>query len=553
MLFVEQYLEIRLLHRGGESIRQIARQLGHGRETVKKALEDGLPRGYTRQAPPAAPKLGSFLAVIDQILQDDLAAPVKQRHTAWRIFQRLRDEQGYGGGYDQVRRHVQKHRRREQETFLALEVAPGERLECDFGHIQVDFPEGRCEVAVLLGVWSYSHYPFVIALANERWESILHGMICAFEFFGAVPREVWWDNPRTLAQLVLRGRERQVNPQYLALASHYCFAPMFCMPARGQEKSDVERSVFALQRRFATPVPRVKDMDELNRHLLHCCLKERQRIVKGRTQSIGQMFQQELATAGALPPRPFDGCVIHQRQADKYQCVTFEEVRYSVPRQAAFCPVTLKAYPQQVVLVHEGQVVARHRRSRQAGEHVLEAQHFLKVLGRKPAYLEKTRLFKELKLPEAFAQLRRQLEGQWGQREGKRQYIQTLQLLETYGQERLTAAVAASLGIAQLRAGAIRVRLDAEAAKGAEAGGSGAGNHRVSVAVPLPDLGRFNQLLSGPQSLMKETIDVAGNNVVTGTEPQDPEAACGAEGVCPPGAGGILGEPRLRGLSGEAD
>jgi hypothetical protein len=262
------------------------------------------------------------------------------------------------------------------------------------------------------------------------------------------------------------------------------------------------------------------------------------------------MFQQEVAAAGALPPRPFDGCVIHQRQADKYQCVTFEEVRYSVPRQAAFCPVTLKAYPQQVVLVHEGQVLARHCRSRKAGEHVLEAQHFLKVLERKPAYLEKTRLFAELKLPEAFAQLRRQLEGQWGQREGKRQYIQTLQLLPSYGQERLTAAVAASLGVAQLRAGAIRVRLEVEGAHTAEARTE---NHRVNVAVPLPDLGRFNQLLSGPQSFTKETIDVASDDVVTGTEPQDPEAAGRAEGVCPPGAGGILGEPRLRGLSGEAD
>ena len=97
----------------------------------------------------------------------------------------------------------------------------------------------------------------------------------------------------------------------------------------------------------------------------------------------------------------------HERQADKYQCVTFEDVRYSVPRQAAFSPVTLKAYLDQVVLVHQGQVIAVHRRSRQAGEHVLDPMHFLQTLERKPAYLEKTRLFKELKLPEVFAQLAR--------------------------------------------------------------------------------------------------------------------------------------------------
>lgn len=494
MLRVDDYLQIRLLHRDGHSERQIAQELGHSRKTVRKALEDGLPRGYTRTAPPASPKLGRFFPFIDQILQEDLAEPLKQRHTALRIFERLREEQGYRGGYDQVRRYVQKHRRREQETFVPLAVAAGERLECDFGHIQVDFPEGRREVAVLLAVWSYSHYPFAIALPNERWESILHGMICAFEFFGAVPRELWWDNPKTVAQLVLRGRERQANPHYLELASHYCFAPKFCMPARGQEKSDVERTVFALERRFATPVPRVGDMDELNRHLLHCCLKERQRTVRGREMTIGQMFQQEVAAAAPLASRPFAPCVVHQRQADKYQCVTFEDVRYSVPRQAAFSPVTLKAYLDQVVLVREGQVIAKHRRSRQAGQHVLDPLHFLQTLERKPAYLEKTRLFSELKLPAAFTQLRRQLEGQWGQREGKRQYIQTLQLLGTYGQQQLTAAVEASLGARQLRAGAIRLRLESEA------GGSGEAHHRANVELPPPDLGRFNQLLRGPQS-----------------------------------------------------
>jgi transposase len=536
MLRVDDYLQIRLLHRDGLSIRQIARQLGRSRKSVDKALQDGLPRGYTRAAPPASPKLGSFLLVIDEILQSDLAEPVKQRHTALRIFERLRDERGYTGGYDQVRRYVQKHRRREQETFLYLAVAPGERLECDFGHIQVDFPDGRREVPVLLAVWSYSHYPFLIALPNERWESILHGTVCAFEFFGAIPRELWWDNPKTVAQLVLRGRERQANPHYLELASHYCFAPKFCMPARGQEKSDVERTVFALQRRFATPVPRVADMDELNRHLLGCCLKERQRTVRGREMTIGQMFQQDVAAAAPLPQRPFDSCVVHQRQADKYQCVAFEDARYSVPRQAAFSPVTLKAYLDQVVLVREGQVIAKHRRSRQGGQHVLDPLHFLQTLERKPAYLEKTRLFAELKLPAPFTELRRQLEGQWGEREGKRQYIQTLQLLGTYGQEQLTLAVEASLGARQLRAGAIRVRLESEA------GGSEEPNHRVSVEVPPPDLGRFNQLLSGPQSYKKETIDVANDDVITAAEPQNAEAAHGAAGVCPPLAGGLFGQ-----------
>ncbi|MGE5608247.1 MAG: IS21 family transposase [Bacillota bacterium] len=285
---MDEYLQIRLLHRDGLSIRQIAKRLGHSRDTVKKALIQATPRPYTRTQPVVYPKLGRFIPLIEQILKDDESAPRKQRHTAQRIFQRLRDEHGYSGQYDQVRRYVAAHRKRQRETHLLLDHPPGSRLECDFGHIQVDFPEGRRLVPVLLAVWSYSQYPFAIALPDETTGSILHGLVCALEFFDCVPAELWWDNPTTVAKAILRGRDRQLNPYYAALASHYRFAPLFCMPARGQEKSDVERTVYALERRFATPVPQVKDVDALNRHLLECCLKERERTVRGRSQTIGR-------------------------------------------------------------------------------------------------------------------------------------------------------------------------------------------------------------------------------------------------------------------------
>jgi transposase len=492
MMNVDDYLQIRLLHRDGLSIRQIARRLGHGRETVKKALVEATPRGYTRTRPATCPKLGAFTSAIDQILEADRSAPKKQRHTAHRIFERLRDEHGYGGGYDQVRRYAGARRKRERETHLLLDHPPGGRVECDFGHIQVDFPQGRRQVPVLLAVWSYSHYPFAIALPDERCGSILHGLLCALEFFDCVPVELWWDNPTTVATAILRGRDRQLNSHYAALASHYRFAPMFCMPARGQEKGDVERTVFALQRRFATPVPCVKDVDELNRHLLGCCLKERQRTVSGRKQTIGQMFEAERRCAVELPARPFDACIAYLRQADKYQTVLFEDVRYSVPRHVAFEPVTVKAYLGQVVLVHKGQVVARHRRSRTAGEQVLEPTHFLSVLERKPAYLDKTRLFKELKLPAVFGQLRERFTGELGDRTGTRHYIRVMQLLGRHSADQVAAAIEACLHRQMLRAEFIIEKLQPSPAPASPSVNDSI-VHRVTV--PLPDLRRFDQLL----------------------------------------------------------
>src|SRR5437764_3197747 len=138
MLSVDDYARIRLAHRDGMSIRQIANTFHHSRRKVREVLAQPQPTPYTRTKPPSAPVLGSFHQAIDAILANDEDAPPKQRHTAMQIFRRLKAEQGYQGGYDQVRRYVGLHRRNRKETFIPLSHDPGVRLEADFGHIHVD-------------------------------------------------------------------------------------------------------------------------------------------------------------------------------------------------------------------------------------------------------------------------------------------------------------------------------------------------------------------------------------------------------------------------------
>ena len=128
------------------------------------------------------PRPGPFQTIIDQILVDDEDAPPKQRHTAAQVHRRIRDEQGYVGGYAQVQRYLRKHRPRHQETFIPLGHLPGQRLEADFGHIHVDFPDGRKLVPFQVTTWAYSNAPLVLALPFERTEAILEGMVAAFEF-----------------------------------------------------------------------------------------------------------------------------------------------------------------------------------------------------------------------------------------------------------------------------------------------------------------------------------------------------------------------------------
>ena len=256
MLTVDDYARIRRAYRDGMSLREIARTFHHSRKKIREVLRgEGEPEPYSKRQQQAAPRLGPFHEFILEILEKDQTQPAKQRHTRMRIFERLRDEVGYLGGYDAVRRFVNRQLKNRAETFIPLDHRPGQRIEADFGEISVDFPEGRRKVNVLILVWSYSNYPFAIALPTQRTEAILEGMTQAFEFFGCVPEEVWWDNPKTVAEALFSGRSRKINPRYQALASHYVFEPLFCLPARGNEKPVVENRVKTLERKWSTPVP----------------------------------------------------------------------------------------------------------------------------------------------------------------------------------------------------------------------------------------------------------------------------------------------------------
>jgi transposase len=444
VLTVDDYGAIRRAKRDGLSIRQIARTFHHTRRKIRQVLAESEPNPYTRTNDRPAPVLGPFHTVVDQILADDEHAPPKQRHTAMQVFRRLRDEHGYPGCYGQVQRYLRRNRIQYQETFIPLGHLPGRRLEADFGHIHVDFPDGRRLVSFLVTTWAYSNAPFVMAMPFERTEAILEGMVAAFDFFACVPREVWWDNPKTVATLILQGRERRLHPRYAAFATHYAFDPHFCMPARGNEKPDAESTVKAVQRRFATPVPIVSGFKELNTYLISRCEAERERVVQSHFGPfvIKDRFTEDRAVAGPLPTHRFDPCVIHQAVAvDKYQTVAYDTNRYSVPRPFAFQMVTVKAYVDRVVIVARGQAVAWHVRSHQRHTMVLDPVHFLATLGRKPGALDHAPVFRGWELPACFAALRAALEQEHGATAGGRRFVRVLQLLAEHPLVRVREAI----------------------------------------------------------------------------------------------------------------
>ena len=501
MLKVDQYARIREAHRDGMSIREIARTFNHSRRKIRQVLREPVPRPYTLAEPrPARVLSETHQRFIDEIIDADKSAPPKQRHTRKRIFERLRAEQDYDGGYDAVRRYFNRHQVREVETFLPIAVDAGQRAEADFGQIDVDFPEGRRKVSVLLVTWAYSGAVFAIALPSEKTEAILHGTCRAFGFFGCVPRELWWDNPKTVATSILKGRQRELNANYQALASHYNFTPLFCMPARGNEKPRVEGRVKWMKRNWATPVPQVKDLDELNAMFLDRCRTDQDRTIAGKEGTIRERLAAEREQAVKLPSHAFDACVMGEREVDKYQTVAWEQNRYSVPRSLAFQKVTVKAYVNRVVVVAGTQQVASHERSYDKGQMLLDPIHYLATLGRKPAYLDHTEVYRQWRLPAEIAGLREYFAQHHGSVAGDRQFIQVLQLLADHSQQRIIGAIkhCRREGVTTAQRIIFRCGQLAEQKANCEVTGDASitsGETLPSVQVPRPDLSRFDQFL----------------------------------------------------------
>ena len=239
---VDLYARVRrAVYVEGMSQRGAARYFGIAPRTVAKMMRFSVPPGYRRSRPPARPKLDPFTGIIDQILDDDGSIAAKQRHTAKRIFERLRDEHGYGGGYTTVKDYVRVRRQQRREVFVPLWHPAG--------HGQADFGEA---VAVIGGVAQKVHLfvmdlpqsdaGFVKAYPGETTEAFLDGHVSAFAFFGGVPRSILYDNTKLAVARVLGDGKRQRTRAFSELTSHYLFEDRFGRAGKGNDKGKVEKS-----------------------------------------------------------------------------------------------------------------------------------------------------------------------------------------------------------------------------------------------------------------------------------------------------------------------
>ncbi len=440
---------------GGLSKRAACREYELSWHTLKKILAHQEPPGYRRKQPRRKPKLEAFLPIIDQILEDDREAPKKQRHTAWRIFERLCDEHNFTGGYTIVKDAVRDWKQGHQEVFLPLSHPPGE-AQVDFGEATVKLAGVETKVALFVMTLPYSGAIFVRVFPRECTETFLEGHRQAFEFFGGVPRRISYDNSSIAVTKVLDGRERTLTKAFLRLQSCYLFEEHFCLVRRPNEKGHVERLLGTARRNFLVPVPEVASLVALNETVAERCRADREHRTRGKSGTKEELLAEDQAAFLPLPGQSLEARRIEQASSDSQSLVRFDTNSYSVPVKYAHRMITVVATVEEVRLVYEDRLVARHPRCWQKEQYIYEPVHYLALLERKPGGFDHARPLENWQLPECFALLRRRLEAEHGG-PGTREFIRVLRLLESYSLAQLTDAVEYALDIDVTDPDSIRV------------------------------------------------------------------------------------------------
>jgi transposase len=428
---VEVYARIRrAVYVDGMSIRQAAREFGLSRKTIRKTLQFSVPPGYRRNKPVQRPKLGPWLGIIDQILVDDQSQPKKQRHTAKRIWDRLKAEHGFDGGYTIVKDYVRQARLRHKEVFVPLAHPPGD-AQADFGEALVAIAGVEQKGHFLCMDLPHSDDCFVVAFPAENTEAFLEGHNRAFAYLGGVPRTILYDNTRIAVKEIAGDGERKPTEAFSRLQSHYLFAAKFGRPGKGNDKGNVEGLVGYARRNFMVPVPRAASWEELNAHLQQQCRQSRERKLWGHQETIAERFERDREKLLPLPPAPLEACRKRTTRASSQALVRYETNDYSVPVEYGHRQVLVKAFVWEVVICAASEVIARHPRSYDREEMIFNPLHYLALLEQKTNALDQAAPLQGWQLPEEFLELRRQMEARLGKR-GRREYVQVLRLLETF-------------------------------------------------------------------------------------------------------------------------
>lgn len=406
MTSMDQIHRIRDLYYGQDkSLKEIADIEKLDWRTVRKYVDmedfNETPQSPDEEQPSS--KLDQFKPLIDKWLTEDKKAPRKQRHTAKRVHNRLKEEaEGYDCSYRLVATYVAERKKelrlKKKDGYLPLEHHPGE-AQADFGY--ADFYENgklHHEAKYLVLSFPYSNGGYLQLNYGENMECLLEGLVAMFEYIGGVPTEIWFDNTRTIVTEIIKGGGREVTERFQRFCEHYRFKPVFMNPESGWEKGSVENKVGYLRRNELVPVPQFEQLSAKNRELLAACDKDmgREHYDDVDNRFISELFLEDKAAFLPLPSVPFDTSLYTTARTDKYGKFTLDAGKHRYSASPAFCEETVRLHitsSEVIVMDSDLHEVVRHRRLYGDDHESMDWIPYLRYIARKPRSLKNSGIY----------------------------------------------------------------------------------------------------------------------------------------------------------------
>jgi len=451
MIKVDQYEYIRTSVRVyKKKIREVAKETGHSRNTIRKALKEEYI-GYKPRVNQPYPVLGPYIGIIDGWIKDDKDKPKKQRHTATRVYHRLQREHDYQGGETTVRRYVREAKLRYGLTgagvFIPCSARVGQEAEIDWGACIAILGGVQVKLKMFCMRSKFSGKHYVRCYPCERQQSFFDAHIRAFEYFGGIFPVLIYDNLTTAVQKVFVGKKRKLQESYNKFKAYYNFEPRFCNVGKGNEKGGVEGLVGYSRRNYMVPVPCEESLAALNEKLLHECYEYGDHRIAGQQETVSELYGAEKEHLIKLPETEFGNVEPCKAKADKYATISVDRNRYSVPVRYANMILNVLQYTDRIDLFWRNWKITSHQRLYGINKWNLNPQHYLRLIQHRPQSFEYARPILQWReqWPECLERLLAHFRQKQGTTKGTRDFLSVLMLYKKHKANDVQTAVEKAL------------------------------------------------------------------------------------------------------------
>ena len=490
---------------GVGTVSGVASKFGVHRRQARQALANSVPpdrKHYVR----ACPSLDRVKPFIEAILVTDKTAPRKQRHTAHRIWSRLRQEQPQFPVSESTVRAWVRGRKWALGLAGAQTCIPqcyewGQEAQVDWyeAYIVLDGEQTKVQIFNMRSMKSGA--AFHRAYLHATQQAFFEAHEAAFAYFDGVFHTLRYDNLGSAVKKVLRGHTRDEHTRFISFRSHWQFSGEFCTVVQPHEKGGVEGEVGVFRRNHLVPVPIVSDLDALNTLLLDACKQDRARIVGDRPSAVGPLLEEERTYLLPLPREHFDIAQSHVGSVDGKGCIKTHRNWYSTPLRVG-TKATVRVLPSFIEVWHGGKRVACHARSYDIGVQRFQLEHYLDVFDKKPGALPGSRPLAQCReqglWPVFFDTFWQSCQKRLGKHEGTRAMVDLLLLGREHGWPALRKAVESALALGSSDESVVRCELLTPKTSAPIAAVPLEELGRLSrYERPLPEMSSYDQLLAG--------------------------------------------------------